>query len=47
MSKRKIEKQKQRKLVEVVTARSTAAILNINKNTVASFFYKLKFLIQQ
>jgi transposase len=51
MRKSKLSKQKKRKLVEYfvvgATARSTAAILNINKNTVALFFHKLRLLIHK
>jgi transposase len=49
MRKSKLSKQKQKKLVEYfivgATARSTSEILNINKNTVALFFHKLRLLI--
>ena len=49
MRKSKISKQKQRKLIEYfvvgATARSTSEILDMNKNTVALYFHKLRTLI--
>jgi transposase-like protein len=51
MRKSKLSRQKQRKLVEYfvvgATARSASEILNINKNTVALFFHKLRLLIHK
>ena len=49
MRKSKLSKQKQRKLIEYfvvgATARSTSEILDMNKNTVALYFHKLRTLI--
>ena len=49
MRRSRLSKQKQKKLIEYfvvgATARSTSEILNINKNTVALYFHKLRFLI--
>ena len=49
MRKSKLSKQKQKKLIEFfvvgATARSTAEILGINKNTVILYFHKLRLLI--
>jgi transposase len=49
MRRSRLSKQKQKKLVEYFvvgsTARSAAEILNINKNTVALYFHKLRMLI--
>ena len=49
MRKSKLSKQKQKKLIEFfvvgATARSTAEILGINKNTVILYFHRLRLLI--
>lgn len=49
MRKSKLSKQKQKKLIEYfvvgATAMGTSEILNINKNTVALYFHKLRVLI--
>ncbi|MDR0695177.1 MAG: IS1595 family transposase [Holosporales bacterium] len=51
MRKSRLSKPKQAKLIEFfvvgATARSTAEILDINKNTVALYFHKLRLLIYQ
>ena len=48
MRKSRLSQHKQNKLIELfVTARTVGELVNVNKNTVAYDFYRLRLLIYQ